>query len=232
MKKQIFTLIELLVVIAIIAILASMLLPALSKARAAAQNIKCVSNMKQMATAIMIYTVDNNDILPEHVNHSIGGDFAAGYNEGAGPSKNWMDLILPYTTKQIIDGCPALQGNPLKTNKPNGFTWNWTYCYRFSDPGRTGAYNQNLQIGSIQNSSKALLLTHQYGYGSCPLFTWYDYSWAYATFIVNGTYDAQATAIMSAHGDRSNFARCDGSVDTTTYRGLGVWGTGDDPLFQ
>ena len=63
MKKS-FTLIELLVVIAIIAILAGMLLPALSKARAKAQSIKCISNLKQYALWFNLYANDNNDCLP------------------------------------------------------------------------------------------------------------------------------------------------------------------------
>jgi prepilin-type N-terminal cleavage/methylation domain-containing protein/prepilin-type processing-associated H-X9-DG protein len=96
-----FTLIELLVVIAIIAILASMLLPVLSKAKTKAQGIQCMSNLKQLQIAWHLYAVDNREKLP-----------TSGYTSPLEPTA-WIDGWLDF------NGSNPDNTNTLALRDPN-----------------------------------------------------------------------------------------------------------------
>lgn len=98
LQAKVFTLVELLVVIAIIAILAAMLLPALNRARSVAYLASCISNQKQMGTALGQYQVDFADYIPR-------ATYISNASRGSGNSWDWV--LRPYlANNDKVYHCP------------------------------------------------------------------------------------------------------------------------------
>ena len=117
-----FTLIELLVVIAVIAILASLLFPALSKAKGKALLVKCINNQRQIGIALKMYTDDNLESMPAYNDWAAWGGrkgtntvpsaYTAGNTLHGGNVDQINRVLNPYTRAVEIYHCPSDLGDP------------------------------------------------------------------------------------------------------------------------
>jgi prepilin-type N-terminal cleavage/methylation domain-containing protein len=182
-----FTLIELLVVIAIIAILAAILFPVFARAREKARQITCVSNLKQLGTAVSMYTQDYDEFLP---NNFAGKKDTLLWNDLSGSG-----LVDPYLKNKQIWFCPSDTPHTYK---------NQTYDYSYCLYNNTADVNKHLYPCRMESHS---LAEAQYP-AQKVLF------WEVTAYHGNRKYIADDLNSKAERGDFSNMTMLDGHTKT------------------
>ncbi len=219
MKKKLFTLIELLVVIAIIAILASMLMPAVSKARAKAEEISCVNNMKGLGTILMIYTSNNKSWLPP-MDYAVavgGTTFINGMS--------WIEALMGCSRADYINNASGINPTmdarslfcPMATESTDwtkmSYGWNASLCGRVGEP----QYYDFCRVTNLKQPSKKITITETAKYNaanSIPVAT-KDGQWRFKGNMRSMS-DLGWGHPVGRHDNRTNSVHLDGHVEAYT----------------
>jgi len=182
-----FTLIELLVVIAIIAILASMLLPALSQAKEKGRQALCLSNTKQIITACLMYADYRDEQLPL----------------GSRTPVAWFDAIYEYLNGREVYVCPTQTQNPQSFNL--GYGWNYQ---EFGYKPSAHVYGWGTKLGDLTHPHETLLIGDSEDMGARPVQAYWNFRYVYKRHI---------TLIARRHNNGACIAFCDGHSERLTY---------------